>query len=518
MSTAELTQEIELKLSVAPAEVATLKMLLARFGPLTPKRIDTTYFDTPTGDLAARHAVLRLRRVGRRYMQTFKTGDGEQAMAARGEIELPVSRAAIDLRALMAAGAPDWLGSLDFTRLRPSFRTVFERAGCRVNEQGSLIDLALDLGRIEVTTPPSRSRLAPPQASAPIAELELELVSGQPEALFAFVERLVQSSDGALTLLPLPASKALRGERLARGEPALQPLAASREVFARVGAGTSSAAVLRAVAGLAANIVTANLHCLDGPQASLAIHQARVALRRLRSAVRLLADDADFPEGLRGQTAWLARALGRARDLDVLVTNTWPQIERFLAQLDSSGALAGSASQLEARIRAAAAEARGELLQLRMRPETGQLLRALLAFAASPVPADSPRLTPARAVKVVQRRCERLLKAGRKFATLEPEAQHRVRILGKRARYAVELLAPHLPRRRGEKLGRALARLQERLGLLNDAEVALPILLSMVDDTALAKALIDWRYSLRAAYVEEAERELKAVREALPLD
>jgi inorganic triphosphatase YgiF len=512
-------QEIELKLAVPQSAQAAVRERISALGAIQRTRLDTTYFDTPQRDLASRHAALRLRRLGRRHVQTLKTGDGERAMASRGEIELPLARAALDLPALFAAGAPRWFRDLDLSRLRPVFRTVFDRDTVLIDTGDRRVEIAFDTGHIEADDGGRRRR-------CPISEVEFELFGGTPAAMLELAERIAGSGDAALALLPLPASKAIRGERISRGQPPLQPLMASREAFSKAGAHLTFSSVLRAVSGLAADVVAANLNCLTveaadqagGADAALAIHQARVALRRLRSAVRLLGDRGDFPSALATRLASIARALGTARDLDVLATTTWPQIERHVAANDAAGGLVGAARTLETQLRARAAEARREAVRLARDAGTAAALRELLAYALSPEPRDANKITASRAAKLVERRCQRLIDAGRKFADLEPEAQHRVRILGKRARYAVELLAAHLPRKRTERLARALTRLQDRLGLLNDAEVALPYLLAMVDEAALAKALIDWRDSLRESYVEDAERELRAVRDALPLD
>lgn len=512
-------QEIELKLAVPEGAQAAVRARLSSLGAIQRTRLDTTYFDTPQRDLASRHAALRLRRLGRQYVQTLKTGDGERAMASRGEIELPLARAALDLQGLFAAGAPRWFRDLDLSRLRPVFRTLFERDTVPVDTGAGRVEIAFDTGHIESGDGAGRRR-------CPISEIEFELLDGDPSAMIELAERMAGRGDEALALLPLPASKAIRGERVSRGQAPLQPLMASREAFSTAGAKTTFTAALRAVSGLAADVVAANLNCLTvaeadelaGADAALAIHQARVALRRLRSAVRLLGDRGDFPSALAARLAGIARALGTARDLDVLATTTWPQIERYIPANDAVGGLVSAARTLETRLRARAAEARREAVRLARDAGTAATLRELLAYALSAEPKDESKLTASRAARLVERRCERLIEAGRKFAELEPEAQHRVRILGKRARYAVELLAAHLPRKRTERLARALTRLQDRLGLLNDAEVALPYLLAMVDDAALAKALIDWRDSLRESYVEDAERELRAVRDALPLD
>src|SRR5690348_5316049 len=91
-----LAEEIELKLS-APADAITAVSThpavaaVARGRPRT-RRLSTTYYDTPERDLAAAGVALRLRRVGRRWLQSVK---GAGAVAAglhrRAEFEWRVS-------------------------------------------------------------------------------------------------------------------------------------------------------------------------------------------------------------------------------------------------------------------------------------------------------------------------------------------------------------------------------------------------------------------------------------------
>ena len=84
-------------------------------------------------------------------------------------------------------------------RLQPVFRTRFRRwARLLVLGDGTRIELALDQGRIEAGA-----------SEAPICELELELKSGRPEALFELALALQQDLD----LRPEPRSKAERGYR-----------------------------------------------------------------------------------------------------------------------------------------------------------------------------------------------------------------------------------------------------------------------------------------------------------------
>ena len=66
----------------------------------------------------------------------------------------------------------------------------------------------------------------------------------------------------------------------------------------------------------------------------------------------------------------------------------------------------------------------------------------------------------------------RLFDAAQFFAALSPERRHRVRILAKRLRYALDVLSVALPRDATERYIAALAELQDVLGDLNDAAVA----------------------------------------------
>jgi triphosphatase len=199
-----------------------------------------------------------------------------------------------------------------------------------------------------------------------------------------------------------------------------------------------------------------------------ALHQARVAIRRLRSAFWLFkpileaADVARF----QGELKWLAAILGEARNLDVL------------AERPDAGALGD-------RLHAVRAEAHGRVGQwlesARVRALSIDLVEWLTLGAGQA--GDDRRLLPAGdfAARRLQRLHERIAKRGAHFAKLTDGARHEVRKDAKKLRYASEffagLFAHGKGRRRQAKFIAALEEVQTALGELNDL-VAVPGLLA----------------------------------------
>jgi CHAD domain-containing protein len=76
------------------------------------------------------------------------------------------------------------------------------------------------------------------------------------------------------------------------------------------------------------------------------------------------------------------------------------------------------------------------------------------------------------AARVLDKRLEALLEPGADIVDLPPTALHAIRLHGKRMRYAAEFFAPLFPGHGARRFIRRLTVLQERLGHLNDGEVA----------------------------------------------
>lgn len=204
------------------------------------------------------------------------------------------------------------------------------------------------------------------------------------------------------------------------------------------------------------------------------VHQMRVGVRRLRSALRLFERWRPVSEQLRGELAWLADQLGDARDADVLASSTLPKVmqagmqpEPLQPLLRAAAAIAGEKRQ---RVAEAVSSARySELighLSGELRP-TGPLdsseghARLILKAALK-----------RRATKVLGMRHKKLIDLGRQLATGTVEERHRLRIMAKRARYATEFFRSLYSSKPAKRYIQGLIALQDELGTLNDAAVA----------------------------------------------
>ena len=237
------------------------------------------------------------------------------------------------------------------------------------------------------------------------------------------------------------------------------------------------------------------------------LHQLRVATRRLRAFLRagrpLL--EPSWSEPLRAELGWLGRALGPARDLDVLAG-------RLAADVASLGDDAGEAAPLLVQLDAERAEARGAVVEA-LSSDRYLALLDRLDHVSEPEPAASTAEAPSLAslLRAEWRRTRKALAAlGRGSSD---EELHAARIRVKRARYAAELAAHELGRPGARFVTRAKA-LQEVLGEHQDATVAEERLRAWANDepTDAATRLIELEEGRKRAARDawpEARKELR---------
>ncbi|WP_179400644.1 CHAD domain-containing protein [Burkholderia guangdongensis] len=203
------------------------------------------------------------------------------------------------------------------------------------------------------------------------------------------------------------------------------------------------------------------------------VHQMRVALRRLRTLMRLFPHYANggWSEAFEADLRWLAGLLGTVRDWDVFSTESLPAL--IEADGDSAAAWAGTLDTARAQCTTARADVRQALHSARYARLTLGWLEWLSAFAlpADPAADDAPPLRQ-HAAKRVRRLFERLASVP-PLATLDAASRHRVRIDAKRLRYALEFFASLASRHTRIDTVKTLSRVQSVLGEVNDAVVAL---------------------------------------------
>lgn len=201
------------------------------------------------------------------------------------------------------------------------------------------------------------------------------------------------------------------------------------------------------------------------------IHQMRVAIRRLRSALGLFGGPfraALHP--LEDDLRWLARVLGAARDLDVF------DDEVFRPAADAHGEDVRFAA-LTATVRARRQDAWNDVLAVLASERFRRLMLSLAAAALGKAWLENATKAAGRpaallARKRIAKRHAQAVKVGKKIEELDAQSRHKLRIRLKKLRYAVEFFSSLFPKGAvGTYLAR-LAALQEVLGHMNDAAVA----------------------------------------------
>lgn len=477
-----MATEIELKLTLAPKDARALAghPLLAGLSPKR-NRLLNTYYDTPDLALKAARVALRFRKIGRQWLLTVKSAEpASGGLAVRSEWERSATPGVFDFSHVDAPALRERLETAS-AALLPVFTTDFRRTAWTLAYGRSTIEIALDRGHVA-----SQGR------SAPLCELELELLDGEVADLFALCRELQKS----FHLHPSAASKAERGYNLFADEAPrpfkARPLPLAAEL-------TPVEAFRRITLGCLEQLQRNEAGIIHGKDPEF-VHQGRVALRRMRSAMKLFAPvlPADFVAAY-GQ-AWraLAATLGTARNWDVFVAETLPPILAAFPAERRARRLLG-----EGRHRARRAhEAVAALLVL---PEYPRLLVEFTAalFALPDNTEGSLSEFARQRLKSHSRRARRL--AARQH-TLAPEERHHLRVRIKKLRYSLEFFASQLPAKRLKPYLAALTQLQDELGLINDHVTAESLIADLLEGgkPGPVQGWIAGRHDLLVAELPEA--------------
>ena len=468
------------------------------------------YLDTEDRRLARAGMAWRLRCEGRRWVQTLKAGRSNALERFEHEVVRP--DASPDPSVHKGTPAGDRLITLlrkaraDGIEPSERFRTLVRRTTRRIRTRGALVEVAFDEGR-----------LLSGGASLPIREIEFELVSGSPVALIGLAERWRKR----FGLIYDPRSKAERGDRLADGN-AYPPLC--KAGLPRYDDDATASEAFAAVLDECLAQITHNaIGLVEGAAAQRVehVHQLRVGIRRLRSALRRFqswvpAPPSELIEGLRA----LFVTLGQSRDSDVLESGV-------MAELAKAGAPA---------LKLPASSVGSDPIEAVRAIETQRLLLAWIAWRAalptalaSPAGADAlaasasettaaagPRAWHHDVGRRLRRWHARLVADGKSFDDLDDAGLHALRKRIKRQRYAVEFFTPLLRRRPLERYLVALTAIQERMGTLNDLLVARQRYQALGTPEAAAWFALGWLAARIAEQRALAKPELERLAKADP--
>ncbi len=446
-----MTIETELKLHIAPEHLQKLKhhsfLRTVSAGRPRAQTLYSVYYDTPDLDLREHAMALRLRRVGKQWIQTLKgAGQASAGLHQRSEWETPVSSEQLDFDALKACGGKLPRGVQG--QLQPVFVTDFSRNLRLLNFEGAEIELCMDSGEIRAG-----------QASCPISELELELKSGEPQQLFRLALAL-------LDIVPVTVehtNKAEYGYLLFSGA---KPSVSKARIPALRKSQTISSALQSMIGACLAHVqsnVQGALLKLDEEY----LHQVRVGLRRLRVVLAIglrFHADAELA-ALRQRVTTLCVELGRSRDWDVFVTQTLAPICARFPEHAGLREVFRKSEGMRAKQHA------GMESSLASRDFQRMLLR-FGAWMHGSHAGDSESSLEQFAVEILEKRRKQVLKHGRKSESDDAAQLHLLRIACKKLRYAAEMFGSLFNGNKTSSYVAALAELQDVLGKLNDIAVA----------------------------------------------
>jgi inorganic triphosphatase YgiF len=453
--------ELELKLQVRSEDLPRLRRApLFGAGRGVTRTVDSVYFDTVDLQLFHWNTTLRVCKQGRHYVQTVKTAAAHIGGAARrGEWESALSSNEPDIAAIAEGTGNDQIGRLAQGQMRPVFASHIRRTIRRVGDVGNashaVIEVAFDEGEIRT----------PAGAALPVSGAELK--GADPRALYDLALALSEIAPLRIEYRSMPE----RGYALVDASRAPTTAPPTKLAPDMTVEGALDAIVRQCLHDLAANedII---LHVED----AAALHQMRVALRRLRSALSLfrrMLPAAQYGFFI-GEIKWLAGALSAAREWDVFVgelvgpvRSYFPQDASLLVLERAAGARRVLAYETA---RAAIASPRYTILLLKIgawlegRDWRQQPISEHSALLFEPVLELADRL-------LAQRR-KRVLKRGAHFADQAPARRHELRIALKKLRYATEFFRSLYDKKSVRRYLRQLTGLQSALGHINDFAAA----------------------------------------------
>ncbi len=416
--------------------------------PAVTVELTATYYDTADLRLA-RHGVTLRRRTGGSDAGWHLKLPTSGGVGHREELHVPLTAA--------AEGSPP--AALSELVLGLTRGAALEPVAALQTER-TIHELRSTDGRLLAElTDDTVSVLDEDRVAARFRELELETRDGEEAELDAVEEQLL-------------AAGAVRGAFTSKAARALGPSAAAApDVLPPASVGPQDPAGEAVRAHLATQVrafLAQDVRVRRGEHD--AVHQMRVAARRMRSGLKVFAPlvEPEWADPLRVELGWVAGVLGEVRDREVLIA----RFERDMALLDADdGRLAGPA--VHRALDSGMTQASAAVAEAMRSERYLALLDTLVAAAREPALTDAAAASAGDALPpLVAKAWKRLARDAAALSHDQPDEQwHETRIAAKKARYAAEACAPVLGSE-AKGLARQLARVTEVLGDHQDAVIA----------------------------------------------
>ncbi len=456
--------EIEIKFQTDAAGLARLlnAPLIKTADNLKTETLKATYFDTPSNALRKKGIILRVRKSGDDLPVLGMKAPGEAADGPFHRMEVEVNSPSMKPNlALFSKTTKNFLTRIVGDQpIESKFKMQFKRQSGCVKCGNSVVEIAVDQGDMSCG-----------KRRVPVAEVELELVSGSKTDLLDLATTLAEDFSLRLDFV----SKAEKGFRALLQEKSA-PVKAEPLKF------KSLATVDDVVPAIISNTLAqfvANWACLRESDEPEAIHQMRIALRRMRCGLSIF--KRALPNAalgaLRDDAGRLASAFGPMRNADAFRIAA---LQGPLASADRPENCEALQVIMEKRRVAAYGLARSQIESL---AATVFVLKAQSFLTGhdwrevSPG-AESPKLqmSTRKFLEVALDRLRaRVLKRGKGIAALSDKARHKLRIALKNLRYGTDFFGDLFAnRKRRQAYTKDVSALQNLLGVRNDIVVARP--------------------------------------------
>lgn len=476
-------QEIEFKFQVP---VKKRKALQKAFTLLKaePIHLAAQYFDTADQTLAKHCIAIRRRQENGEWKQTFKAVNSAKVLS-RFELEFdiaPPETTTLDLDNYKAYPAAykklKRALELPLTTLELLFETNIQRLRVLQNVGSSTVEIALDIGKIFKE-----------QSSVDIFEIEFELKQGSIEDLIAFIQPWIQKYQ-----LNLDTHSKSDYGLLAVRQKSCFP--AQYQTLLVLNKTSSEAEALQSIVANCLQHLLPNASSIARQQySSEHVHQARVAIRRLRTALKSFAAwSEDIQPHWKKELTTIFQALGGTRDIDALNEDLLPQLIEAGYPLDHL---------------APSTEAITYVCPLFQRPETTQLWLELILFTEQELDSPSKAKLKKHALKVIQALHHKIRAHAEHFSQLEDEEKHRIRKQVKQLRYSIEFVASLLDAKALKIYLKKLKAVQESLGHYNDLVVADALFQQATEPDAAYSFATGWIAAEKNRMLKLVEQELR---------